>query len=145
MTADPFPEDAPSPELVEFFTAHAAAWSADNADAVAADYAVPALIRTAARTTFVETGSELIALITGHLARAHAHGIVSARVDDIKMLALPDNAARVTLVWTQADAAGATLVQFTATYTLASEAGVWAIVAADAQGEIDAWTVAGWI
>ncbi len=124
--------DALEAELGEFFANYAAAWSAFDTEAVAAFIAVPFMQVSGTTTEFFETGAEVDTLLAAEAERWRAAGVTGAAARLLQVLALPDDAARVDVEWLLSGAGGVELQRFKVRYTLAAEAGRWAVMVADA-------------
>ncbi len=127
MTAD----DKLHAELAEFFANYAAAWSAFDTEALAAFIAVPFMEVSGTTTAFFETGAEIDVMLAAEAERWRAAGVTGATARLLHVLALPDAAARVDIEWLLSGAEGE-LQRFKVRYTLAAEAGRWAVMVADA-------------
>lgn len=117
-------------ELGEFFTDYAAAWSAFDTEAVALFLAVPFMQVNGTTTEFFETGAEIDAMLAAEAERWRAAGVMAAAAAIKQVLPLPDEAARVDVEWVLSGS-GAELQRLKVRYTLASEAGRWAVMVAD--------------
>ncbi len=117
-------------ELTEFFASYAVAWAAFDTEAVAAFIAVPFMEVTATATAFFETGAEIDAMLAAEAEQWRAAGVTGAAAHLRQVLALPDDAARVDVEWALSGAAGE-LQRFKVRYTLAADAGRWAVMVAD--------------
>jgi len=118
-------------ELGEFFGNYAAAWSAFDTDAVALFLAVPFMQVSGTMTAFFETGAEIDAMLAAEAERWRVQGVTGATVRLVQVLALPDDAARVDVEWMMSGENGTELARFKVRYTLAAEAGRWAVMVAD--------------
>ena len=120
-------------ELHDFFANYAAAWSAFDTEAVAAFLAVPFMQVSGTTTKFFETGAEIDTMLAAEAERWRAEGVTGTAARLLQVLALPDDAARVDVEW-MLSSAGSEQARFKVRYTLAAEAGRWAIIVADEAG-----------
>lgn len=118
-------------ELREFFANYAVAWSAFDTEAVAAFIAVPFMQVSGTTTEFFETGAEIDVMLAAEAERWRAAGVTGVTARLLHVLALPDAAARVDVEWLLGGVEGE-LQRFKVRYTLAAEAGRWAVMVADA-------------
>lgn len=128
----------------EFFDHFAAAWDGFDAAAILDYVAVPHLLVTEGRSSFLESETELHATIDALIAHWRERGVAHVRLTKLEQQPLPDRAARARADWQLEDAAGAELLHFTIFYTLAEEDGDWAIMVTDLQGLATAAATAGW-
>jgi len=113
----------------EFLDGYAAAWLAGDVDAAAAHHALPLILATRERTTFVETEPELLSTLRELAAEFDSAGGPTA-FDPFEITPLPDDAARVRARWSFNSGDGREMA-----YTLAKDDdGVIAVVAIEADG-----------
>lgn len=143
MSADPVPDQPVTPEITALFERYAEAWSTGDADAILAAHAWPHVIVTGDKREFIESEDASRVGVDAALAQYAEKGVARMVVDRIGLLPLPDDAARVAVLWRFLDADGAERLKFPSTYTLRKDED-WHIIAIDAQGEADAWAGAGW-
>ena len=132
-------------EIRKFLAGYGAAWDALDVEAIVAHYALPQIIVAGGRTTFIETEDEVRAGIETLCQLYEDRGVAGATLEVEAVETLPDHAARATVRWRLKDAAGTERLTYLAPYTIVEDDdGVLAIVAFDADGQVDAHRAAGW-
>lgn len=129
--------------LAAFFADYASAWSRFDTDAVMAFMALPQIAVTADATHFYEAATELEDALDRAADDWQGRGVVRFEAELVRVEPLPDAAARADVHWRRLGADGQLLLEYTARYTLAEEAGRWAIVASDTAAEAAARIAAG--
>jgi len=131
--------------ITEFLAGYGAAWDAIDVDAIIAHYALPQISVAGGRTTFIETEDEIRAGVETLCGLYDDKGVdtISLTVESVQPL--PDAAARAVVRWCFTGEGGAELLSYTVAYTIVEDDdGVLAIVAVDADGQVDAQRAAGW-
>lgn len=133
-------------DVRKFVASYGEAWDAIDIDAIVAHYALPQITVAGGRTTFIETEDEVRAGVETLCGLYDDHGVDTIAVEVESIEPLPDAAARAVLRWRFTDEAGAELLNYTTAQTIIEDDdGVLAIVAVDADGQVDAHAAAGWV
>ena len=132
-------------DIRSFLAGYGAAWNDFDVDAIVAHHALPQIVVAEGRTTFLETGEEVEAGIEMLAGLYEDHGVTAIALEVEAVEPLPDHAARAVVRWRLSGAQGNELLAYSAIYTIVEDDdGVLAIVALDADGQVDAHRAAGW-
>lgn len=132
-------------DIREFLAGYGAAWDAIDIDASVAHYALPQIVVANGRTTFIETEDEVRAGVETLSGLYDDRGVDTITLEVEAVERLPDAAVRAVVRWRLTDEAGAELLSYPAIYTIVEDDdGALAIVAFDADGQVDAHRTAGW-
>ncbi len=131
--------------VTKFLAGYGEAWDAIDVEAIVAHYALPQIMVAGGRTTFIETEDEVRAGVETLCHLYDDKGVSKIELSVESLEPLPDAAARAVARWRFTDEGGAELLNYTVAYTIVEDDdGVLAIVAVDADGQVDAQRAAGW-
>lgn len=132
-------------DIRKFLAGYGEAWSGFDVDAIVAHYALPQIVVAGGRTTFLESEDEVEAGVETLCGLYEDRGVTGIELEVEAVEPLPDHAARAVVRWRLKGAEGNELLAYSAAYTvIEDDDGVLAIVAFDADGQVDAHRAAGW-
>ena len=132
-------------DIRAFLAGYGEAWDGFDVDAIVAHYALPQIIVAEGRTTFLESEDEVEAGIETLCGLYEDRGVAGIALEVEAVEPLPDAAARAVVRWRLKGAEGNELMSYSSVYTIVEDDdGVLAIVAFDADGQVDAHRAAGW-
>lgn len=119
------------------------AFSAYDADAIAAHWSFPALIVQGERTFTFDTTKRFGKNTAALLGFYRAQDVAAAERTLVQAMAMGPDSAAITVADRMVDPRGKTIVAWQAAYVLVRAAGRWRAVYADAAGETAAWAANG--
>ena len=120
------PDEGYDEELLDLFDDYREAFEDYDAEAVADCFAYPAVIWQFGKGNVFQDDEELLENIETLFAALEKEGVVTSAFD-ILSAHVEGDAAMATLTWTQSDAAGEPVIEFTCHYHLIYDGDAWRI------------------
>ena len=128
MSADPFPDEAPSPAILAFLAHYADAWNARDTEAVLAFLSVPFVIATGSTSHFLEDEAAVREHVEDAFDHEEERGIHAVGFVDVNAMPLPDEAQRVSVRKQHKRDDGTVFEDYPASFTIEADAGAFHIV-----------------